>query len=370
MNRTASGPAHCLDQVVAGICAASAEALRMVADLDEQGAWKADGATSMSPWLAARYGLGWGTARDWVRVARALRRIPKIAEAYDAGRLSWDQLKPLTRFAMPDTDALWARKGPTWRPSSLHREADRHRKLEEREVADARAVRSLATWWDQDMRLLYLEGTLPAEEGAAVQAALEARAQEVVLVDSPLDPAGARLADAFVELVTGGSEGAAGAVLVVHADAEVLAGSDPDGPVLAETEGGIRLTSDAVRRMACDAGVEWVAESGGRPVGIGRRSRHIPPKILRLIRHRDVTCRFPGCNRRSWLKAHHLVHWADGGPTDLDNLALLCHAHHTLLHEGGWHTSGHPAGDLRFHDPGGRTLRSFAELTSELARAG
>jgi hypothetical protein len=70
------------------------------------------------------------------------------------------------------------------------------------------------------------------------------------------------------------------------------------------------------------------------------------------------------------LKAHHLVHWADGGPTDLDNLVLLCHAHHTLLHEGGWGTSGHPARELRFHDPGGQRIRSFAEAGRALARAG
>jgi uncharacterized protein DUF222/HNH endonuclease len=266
---------------------------------------------------------------------------------------------------------MWARKAPRWRPWSLYREAARHRRVVNRETADARSVRSLATWWDEDMRLLYLEGTLPPEEGAAVQAALEARAREIVLTDAPADPGAARLADAFVELVTSSSEQAGESVLVVHADADVVAGAEPaEGPVLAETEEGVRLSSDAVRRIACDAKVEWVLESEGRPVGIGRRGRHIPPRLLRLLRHRDGTCRFPGCDARRWLKAHHLVHWADAGPTDLDNLVLLCHAHHRLLHEGGWRSSGHPAHELRFHDPGGSPLRSFAETSSGLARAG
>jgi hypothetical protein len=359
-----------LDDAIAAMSAASVDALRLVAEVDESGAWKADGATSMSPWLAARYGLGWGTAREWVRVARALRRLPRIAEAYAAGRLSWDQLRPLTRFATPETDALWAVKGATWRPWSLHREAARHRRMEERELRDARAVRSLSTWWDDEKTLMYLEGTLPADEGAAVQAALEARAQEIVLTDSPHDPGAARMADALVELVCEGSGEGQGAVLVVHVDAEVVAAARPNGPVLSETQDGIRLGSDAVRRMACDAQVEWVAEIDGRPVGIGRRSRHIPPRMQRLLRHRDMTCRFPGCNRTRWLKAHHLIHWADGGRTDLDNLAMVCHAHHRLLHEGRWRTSGRADGDLRFHDPGGRTLRSFAEMSTELARAG
>ncbi|HEX2030748.1 MAG TPA: HNH endonuclease signature motif containing protein [Actinomycetota bacterium] len=58
------------------------------------------------------------------------------------------------------------------------------------------------------------------------------------------------------------------------------------------------------------------------------------------------------------MNAHHLVHWADGGGTDLDNLVLLCWAHHRLIHEGGWKMTGHPARDLRFHDARGRPLRT------------
>lgn len=163
-----------------------------------------------------------------------------------------------------------------------------------------------------------------------------------------------------MELVTGGGDGeAAPATVVVHAGAEVLAGDEPaEGPILAETEEGRRLASEAVRRLACDGRIEWVLESRGRPVGIGRRGRTVPGQVARLLRHRDGACRFPGCERRRWLKAHHLVHWADDGATDLDNLVLLCHAHHRLLHEGGWTVSGHPARDLRFHDPGGRPLRT------------
>ena len=71
-------------------------------------------------------------------------------------------------------------------------------------------------------------------------------------------------------------------------------------------------------------------------------------------------CRFPGCERKRWIQAHHLVHWADGGGTTLDNLVLLCHAHHRLIHKGGWRISGHPGRDLRFHDPTGRRLGRVA----------
>ena len=221
---------------------------------------------------------------------------------------------------------------------------------------DAR-LRYLWMGWDEERRFLRLEGELPAEQGAQVEAALERKAEEIVLEPGPLlDPRGARLADALTELVACSGEATGGASLVVHTDVAVLAGA-PEGvdPHLAETESGVRLADETVRRLACDAIVEWAVEAGGIPIGVGRRSRSIPAWLARQLRHRDQGCRFPGCGRRGWLKAHHVWHWGAGGPTDLDNLVLLCHSHDRLVHEGAWTMSGRPSGNLRFHDPGGRS---------------
>jgi hypothetical protein len=348
-----------LDRSTAVMSAASAQALRQVAECDHRRLWRRDGATSMTSWLAARYHLAWGTAREWVRVAHAFGELPRIAEAYAAGRLSWDQVRPLTRFATPDTDRMWANKAGHLRPSTLWREAKRHERIRTEDAREIHRRRYLSMWWDRELPVLYLEGMIPAEQGAAVQRALEHRAKHVVLEDSPESPGEARLADAMAELVTGGrAEQSPPTTLVVHADAEIVGGIElKEGPWLAETEGGHRLATKTVRRLACDSRIEWVLESQGRPVGIGRRGRTVPEPVTRLLRHRDQGCRFPGCGRKLWVNAHHLVHWADGGGTNLDNLVLLCHAHHRLIHEGGWRTSGHPARDLRFHDPGGRPLR-------------
>lgn len=337
---------------------ATASFLQMVAQFDEQGGWRADGATSMTGWLRARYGAAKKTALEWVRVAHALRRLPRIAESYREGRLSWDQVRPLTRFATPETDEGLAETAPPRSPASLTQEAQRRRKVEREESVRKHDRRHLETWRD-DEAFLHLEGMFPPEQAAALENALRQRAEQVEVEEGLVDPRGARLADAFVELATGGGEEAAPETLVVHADAEVLAGAEQnEDPRLAETEGGDRLHDEAIRRIACDAKVEWVLESDGRPVGIGRQGRAVPPRILRLLRHRDRgRCRFPGCGRRSWLKAHHLWHWGKGGPTDLDNLVLLCHTHHRLVHEGGWRTTGDPNQELEFIRPNGRTLR-------------
>src|SRR5919106_2347331 len=225
------------------------------------------------------------------------------------------------------------------------------------EAEEARRTRYLRLDWDQERSVLWLEGMLPAEEGTALQAAVHARAESIPPDPGAADPPGARLADALVDVATGEPEPA---TVVVHAEAGVLTRQEPEtGPWLAETEGGRRLPSEAVRRLACDGRIEWVLEREGRPVGMGRRGRTVSGSLLRVLRHRDgAVCRFPGCERKRWLHAHHLVHWADGGATNLDNLVLLCHAHHRLIHEGGWRTSGHPARELRFHDPGGRVVPS------------
>src|SRR5919106_2646362 len=131
-------PIAALDRAAAEIAAASAQALRAVAEVDRRGLWRRDGATSMSSWLAARYGLGWGMARVWVRVAHALERLPRIAQAYAAGGLSWDQLRPLTTFATPETDPRRADEGSHRRPAWLWREGRGHPPGPARGAAEAR----------------------------------------------------------------------------------------------------------------------------------------------------------------------------------------------------------------------------------------
>src|SRR5437588_490766 len=91
------------------VASASAEWLDDIMAFDESREWVADGATSMSAWLAGRFGMARGTAREWVRVAHAVRDLPAIRAAHACGELDFDQLKPLTRFVPPQEDEVWAR---------------------------------------------------------------------------------------------------------------------------------------------------------------------------------------------------------------------------------------------------------------------
>ncbi len=89
--------------------------------------------------------------------------------------------------------------------------------------------------------------------------------------------------------------------------------------------------------------------------GSGARTRTIPPALRRALHHRDHGCRFPGCGVRV-SQGHHIRHWAQGGPTTLSNLTLLCRRHHRAVHEEGYHVDRRPDGALHFRRPDGRTL--------------
>jgi hypothetical protein len=88
----------------------------------------------------------------------------------------------------------------------------------------------------------------------------------------------------------------------------------------------------------------------GTLLDVGRRTRTIPPALRRALQARDRACRFPGCAVRH-AQGHHIHHWANGGPTRLDNLVLLCRRHHRAVHEEGYQLARDAAGTLRFATP-------------------
>jgi hypothetical protein len=119
---------------------------------------------------------------------------------------------------------------------------------------------------------------------------------------------------------------------------------------------GTRISAETFRRVACDCGVvPIVHDEGGRTVDIGRRTRTIPPAVRRALWARDGGCRFPGCTNRLYVHAHHVEHWAHGGATSVDNLVLLCSAHHRLVHEGGFGLEL-VDDEAVFRDPRGRVV--------------
>ena len=95
--------------------------------------------------------------------------------------------------------------------------------------------------------------------------------------------------------------------------------SGPDaGQAVIEQAGGIHVGMEAARRVACDAGLVVLRHApDGGVLDVGRRTRTVPTALRRALEGRDRNqCQFPGCNSRH-CDAHHVVHWADGGATQL-----------------------------------------------------
>lgn len=97
------------------------------------------------------------------------------------------------------------------------------------------------------------------------------------------------------------------------------------------------LDPETVRKIGCDAEIVLLAlGTQSEPLAVGRSKRLVTPGLLKALWIRDKGCTFPGCHAPpAWSDAHHIRHWADGGPTDLANLALLCQRHHTTVHRTG-----------------------------------
>ena len=128
-----------------------------------------------------------------------------------------------------------------------------------------------------------------------------------------------------------------------------LAGGVPAGLV---TEEGGRVSQETSLRLASDAEVVPVKRSSdGSVLNVGRRLRTVDWRLRKALEVRDGGCRFPGCGSRLRTHAHHIIPWAEGGETAMDNLVLLCPLHHRAVHEGGWKVEMDAGGVLRFLNP-------------------
>ncbi len=178
--------------------------------------------------------------------------------------------------------------------------------------------------------MVFLKGWLDSAGGAAVRKALEPLARMTGADDKRKRPR--RLADALVELAVGNKP----ANIQVTTTLETLMGLR--GAAAGEMEFSRPVSSTAIERMACDSSVMRVVLDGkSMVIDVGRSTRVVKGGMKRALIARDGGCRWPGCNRSaSHCDGHHLIHWIRGGKTELDNMILLCHHHHRLVHEDGW----------------------------------
>ncbi len=354
------------------------ERLRRLAEIERRRLFERDGHLSAASWLATTFKVAWGTAREHVRVARALEEMPETRRALDAGDLSMSAVRVLVAARDADPSAFRRSERELVEAARIHsmndlqrvaaywRQAvERERSLEgDDKLRERRRLHASVSF----LGMVRVDGDLDPETGETLLTALRA------VLDAESRSRGAdddrtpeqRRADALAEicrqwldLAERPSVAGERPHVTVTVGADAIQGAsggtsemDHVGPV----------DPEAARRLACDASVMRVVMAGrSEPLDVGRRTPVVPPAMRRAVIVRDRHCRFPGCDRpHTWSDAHHVVHWADGGPTALPNLLLLCRRHHRMVHQLGGFRLELADGRPVFRRPDGSLLEGRA----------
>jgi Domain of unknown function (DUF222)/HNH endonuclease len=407
------------------LTAATCRFLLLVADFDARKGWAAWEMPSCAAWLSWKCQVAPGTAREQVRVARALAGLPVIRAEFAAARLSYAKVRALTRIAVPETERDLAAMALPMTAGQLERFARAHRRVTAARDADARKQRRLSWGWVDD-HVLMLRGLLPADGAAVLLQALraarndlehphdddhggsdgggvsaETRAGHLAARDKEdnLDLGGdgqppirkehaEDLADALVEICAAylrtkivSADNADVYQVIIHAGTEAITAGEtgedvtagdgvsaetpathPAFPLRCHFEDSGAVSPAALRLIACNATIStMVHDTAGNVLNVGRRTRKPSAALRRAVRERD------GCRCRfpgcesRRTDAHHILYWSNGGETKLANLVSLCKAHHRIVHDKGIIITA-TAGEFAFYLPGGVPISSSPPL--------
>ena len=336
-----------------------------------------DGLVAMRSWLVGHARLAPAEASRVVRSGRALAQFPALAAGFADGVVTAAQVDVVAAKVGPAEVAQAAGQGVDL---GAFDEAWARVAAEEPHQSLVVAVQAFTDALDPDgvepdptegRRLSiakHSDGSvtgrfdLDAVGGEKVQAAIES----IVQAHRPKGDLRTRAqqnADALVQLCD--NQLAAGDLstlrtvkphVVVTIDVEDLV--DPaTGPGTASTGFGAVVSAARARQLACDGSISRVVMGpGGVPLELGREHRVVTPGLRRAVVARDKACVFAGCGApHHWADVHHLVHWVDGGETNLANSALLCERHHTKVHHG-FRVERDPGGRWRTWRPDGTEI--------------
>jgi hypothetical protein len=328
-----------------------------------------DGLKTMGSWLRTHTRLSGGAVSQLKRQGRALEHLPAVAAAYAAGAVTAEAVDVIAQIAKPDNLDRAAAQGidlteieqalvtlaATAPYRDLQAAVDTYLARLDPDGAepDPTEGRSLTLSQHPDGSWT-CGGTFDPVGGEKVATALESiAAASRCTGDTRTRPQ--RLGDALVQLCDLAlASGQLPILRTAKPHVGVLVGIDDlvdpaTGPGAATTGLGAAISAARARWIACDSTVSRVIIGPESvPVDYGRTQRITPPHLRRAVELRDKTCIFTGCQAPAWwCDVHHVLHWIDGGETNLDNSALLCERHHTKAHHGfrierdtggRWHT--------------------------------
>ena len=333
--------------------------VEIVAEIDRDELCGMTGARSVAALMAWKLGTSPHNAETLVSVAEHLEAFPRCAEGLRTGRLSLDQVGVIAERAAEGSDAHYAELAESATVTQLRIALKAAPRPDPKpEPVPQRSVIKTGDDTHATYRI-----RLPHDEAAVVDAALASHLDALVAEWRHDHDTGGRpgdqappfpgMVDAFMSVVEAGWDTEVArrphgqrTTVIAHLDADQQVASLHLGPLLSDSER---------RYLLCDATCEVWFERHGRVIGTGRATRTVNRRLRRALEHRDRCCVVPGCGATRGLHAHHLRHWEDGGPTELDNLVLLCPYHHRMHHLGGITLTG-PAHRLKVSDNEGQEL--------------
>ncbi|GAB3646392.1 HNH endonuclease signature motif containing protein [Glycomyces tarimensis] len=356
---------------------------KVLADVIEAKAWNihrdCDGFSALREWLVATFDFHLRVAADLAAIARTAGKFQVLTETATSARARIDRVAAAVR-RLDATKALrvYARTpyrepvpspfdAETFCPTPEHLIAqycihatvkDVHAQLDELQAALDSGEELLDGLGQQSLQRLdlvetengmfVLSGLLSADTGKLfaklLTTAVPPPRQDEVDADGCLPPAANRRAEAFHQVLAahGADPNAAKrhghtAILHLSVDIETLAGDDTGRVPTLE---GDPISLGKARLLACEGLVipNVFNYRTGEAIELGRALR-LPSSALRrkLELEQPGGCAWSGCLAPvQWTEAHHIRHWANGGPTVAENLILLCRFHHGRIHTPGW----------------------------------
>ena len=316
------------------------ELVHCAAAYDDGGMWAFSGHSTCAAWLAETLAISLGTAREWLRVGHALQNLPQLDAAFAEGRLSYGQVRTLTRIAVdhPDRDAELvelAERTPARHLSlALARWTALHEQPEELERRHRRQTGLSARIEPDGMGLITLR--LPPTEHGRVMAAIDSTVMRRTTTDSaenasadapsprivaPRATLAQQRATALLTLLTdGGARVSTEVILHVRADGCTL----HDGTPVSDHAVARLLPESFVRAMIHDA--------KGHPIDVSGRHRHPTDRQKLVVDERQPTCR---CGATAFLEYHHEPPFEESHRTLVDELETKCGRCHRLRHQQG-----------------------------------
>ena len=359
-------PLERLEREISGfasrLAAATARWLLWIAAYDRREGWRTWETKSCVHWLNWHCGVSPRTAREHVQVAHKLEAFAQLREVFLAGELSYSKVRAIARVVDPVNEADLIDVARRSTASQLEGVVGKMPKPDDSDSNETNGDDIRFTYnGDGTMTMLV---TRPVAEMVNARTVIESKARERIAREQNegetktdvIDRFGGLKsikADVATGLITGTIDAPRGveATVLVVADIDALSGVDDTAESTVDSQ---RVDPAVVQRLCCDGIIQAALIDGnGVEQATGSEQRIVPRRIRRLLERRDNgMCQHPGCESTSRLHAHHVIHWANGGPTELENLISLCHFHHHVVHEGGWNIIGAPGGWV-FVDPNG-----------------